>query len=93
MKLLLPKNDSLGPKFRVFLVCAEVQRMIYVVLLDDFWCLCSHNLTGKMTNVPVSPKPQCAPLKLRVKNVAITMFYIVKESFCRMGSRSGLGER
>lgn len=36
MKLLVPKNDSHGPKFRVVLVYVEVQWMIYEVHVDDF---------------------------------------------------------
>lgn len=50
--------------------------MIYEAHMDDF-CVC------KITNVPLSPKPQCGRLKHRMKNTAIIMVYNAKESFCR----------
>lgn len=50
--------------------------MIYEAHMDDC-CVC------KITNVPLSPKPQCGRLKHRMKNTAIIMVYNAKESFCR----------
>lgn len=83
MKLLRPKNDSCGPEFRVVLVFAEVQWVIYEVHMNDFFVSVFSYLNRQMTNVSVCSTPRCVPLKHGVKNTTITMFYIVKEGFCR----------